>query len=55
MDIRKARKIANDILSNYKDEDLHTAFHRLDRSAMAWNDADKALAKKIWDHYGSKT
>lgn len=54
MDIRKARKIANGVLSTYEDEDLHSAFHRLDRSAMGGNKEDLSLAKKIWFYYGNK-
>lgn len=53
MDIRKARKIAENVLLS-SDEDRHNAFHRLDRSAMDGNKEDLKFAKKIWNYYGNK-
>lgn len=58
MDIRKARKIAEKLDSfekeTFRTEDLHDAFHRLDRSGMKGNKEDLKLARKIWMFVGNR-
>lgn len=53
MDIRTARKIANNVGGNWSNQQRRDAFSRLDRSIMAWNDDDKPLAQNIWDWFGN--
>lgn len=58
MDIRDARKIADRLdsfeVQSFLTEDLHNAFHRLDRSGMKGNKEDLKLARKIWMYVGNR-
>ena len=58
MNIRTARKIANDVGGQWANSDRRSAFHRLDMSVMNCKSADqakadRALAQTIWNFFGN--